>query len=321
MSAIKFLDPKNDYAFKRVFGTEKNKEILVHFLNAALSIPDKIQSVTFLKPLQDPEARAKKQSIVDVLCKDEKGVQYIVEMQVARSEHFVKRAQFYAAKAYTNQLDSGDNYGELRQVIFLAITDFVMFPDKPEFKSDHVILDRESFANDLKDFSFTFLELPKFNKGIDELNDQMDRWMYFFKHASHTNPSQLEQLISENQMIDRAYQALDQFYWSKEDLAFYESELKSERDAKAILKGAINTGITIGLEKGREEGLEKGRTEGRAEGREEGRVEGRAESKRDVASQLFSLGVDLKTVASATGLPREELEDLLEQIEKFVTQK
>ena len=305
MSAIKFLDPKNDYAFKRIFGTEKNKEILVHFLNAVLSIPDKIETVTFLKPLQDPEARAKKQSIVDVLCKDEMGVQYIVEMQVARSESFVKRAQFYAAKAYTNQLDSGDNYGELKQVIFLAITDFVMFPDKPEFKSDHVILDRESFANDLKDFSFTFLELPKFNKEIDDLKDQIDRWMYFFKHASHTNPSQLEQLISEDLMIDRAYQALDQFYWTKDELAFYESELKSERDGRALLKGAHNIGL--------EEGLVIGRTEGR--------TEGRAESKKEVARNLFSLGVELKTVASATGLPKEELEDLLDQIENTMTEK
>ena len=171
MGAIKFLDPTNDYAFKKIFGTEKNKDILVHFLNKILSLPDPIQSVSFLKTLQDPEILAKKQSIVDVLCQDEKGVQYIVEMQVARSESFVKRAQFYAAKVYTNQLNKGDDYKQLKQVIFLAITDFVMFPDKPEFKSDHVILDRDSFANDLKDFSFTFLELPKFKKEIDELHE------------------------------------------------------------------------------------------------------------------------------------------------------
>jgi predicted transposase/invertase (TIGR01784 family) len=103
MSFSKYLDPKNDYAFKRIFGTEKNQDILVHFLNDMLSFSGKnqIQSVSFLKTAQDPEIAAKKQSLVDVLCKDETGRQYIVEMQVARTPGFEKRAQYYAAKAYS----------------------------------------------------------------------------------------------------------------------------------------------------------------------------------------------------------------------------
>jgi predicted transposase/invertase (TIGR01784 family) len=302
MGVIKFLDPTNDYAFKRIFGTEKNKDILVHFLNKILSIPDPIQSVSFLKTLQDPETMAKKQSIVDVLCQDEKGVQYIVEMQVARSEHFVKRAQFYAAKVYTNQLNKGDDYKNLKQVIFLAITDFVMFPDKPEFKSDHVILDRDSFANDLKDFSFTFLELPKFKKEIDELHDDIDRWMYFFKHASDTNPDQLEKLTHEDRMIDRAYRIVDQFYWTEAERNTYERELKNERDARAILSDALNTGRT--------EGRAEGKAEGKAEGLAEGLEKGKIEAKREAARHLFSLGMEIQVVASVTGLPHEDLEDL-----------
>src|SRR5271167_4021329 len=95
MMLSKFLDPKNDFCFKQIFGTEKNKDILIHFLNDMISFPDgaKIQTVTFLKPSQDPDAAAKKQSIVDVLCVDEKGSQYIVEMQVASTRGFEKRAQ------------------------------------------------------------------------------------------------------------------------------------------------------------------------------------------------------------------------------------
>src|SRR5262245_672316 len=144
MTAAKFLDPKNDYAFKTIFGTEKNKDILIHFLNDILAFPEgkKIKNVTFLKPIQDPEAVAKKKSIVDVLCSDEKGIQYIVEMQVARTVGFAKRAQYYAARAYSNQMNNGDSYHHLKEVIFLAITDFVMFPDKEPYKSDHVILDK-----------------------------------------------------------------------------------------------------------------------------------------------------------------------------------
>ncbi len=132
MIATKFLDPKNDFAFKKIFGTEKNKGILIHFLNDMLGFPEgeKIQQVSFLKTAQDPEVAAKKQSIVDVLCVDEKGVQYIIEMQIARTIGFAKRAQYYAAKAYVSQMNNGDGYEKLKQVIFLAITDFVMFPQK-----------------------------------------------------------------------------------------------------------------------------------------------------------------------------------------------
>src|SRR5262245_30481527 len=110
MSIGKFLDPKNDYAFKRIFGTEKNKAILVHFLNDMLGFSEKILNVTFLKTNQDPDIASKKQSIVDVLCTDEKGTQYIVEMQVASSDHFIKRAQYYAAKAYASQMNQGEAY-------------------------------------------------------------------------------------------------------------------------------------------------------------------------------------------------------------------
>src|SRR3990167_8220659 len=180
MSVGKFLDPKNDVAFKRVFGTEKNKDILVHFLNDMLTFKESlpIVDVTFLKTVQDPEIIVHKTSIVDVLCKDEKGNQYIVEMQVAKEKGFEKRAQYYASKAYIAQSHAGGEYYDLKEVIFLAISDFIMFPHKKGFKSDHVILDKESHENDLKDFSFTFLELPKFDKNIDDLTDIVEKWMY-----------------------------------------------------------------------------------------------------------------------------------------------
>src|SRR5262245_8064659 len=108
----KFLDPKNDIAFKKIFGTEKNKDILIHFLNDVITFKSKssIQSVSFLKPTQDPEIALKKTSIIDILCQDEKGNYYIVEMQVAKEKGFEKRAQYYASKAYISQANSGGAY-------------------------------------------------------------------------------------------------------------------------------------------------------------------------------------------------------------------
>ncbi len=169
----KFLDPKNDFAFKRIFGTEKNKDILIHFLNDIIEFEEgvHIQDVTFLKPIQDPEIRAKKTSVVDILCEDDKGNRYVVEMQVAKEKGFEKRAQYYASKAYISQMNKNGKFHALKGVIFVAITDFIMFPRKKDYKSDHIILDKKSYENDLKDFSFTFLELPKFHKKIDELSN------------------------------------------------------------------------------------------------------------------------------------------------------
>ncbi|WP_333024147.1 Rpn family recombination-promoting nuclease/putative transposase, partial [Wolbachia endosymbiont of Pentidionis agamae] len=123
---------------------------------------NKIMDVEFLATIQDPDIASKKQSIVDVLCKDQNGVQIIVEMQVARTKGFEKRAQYYAAKAYSQQASKGDDYHNLKEVIFIAIADFILFPDKTAYKSDHITLDKITYEHDLKDFSFTFIELPKF---------------------------------------------------------------------------------------------------------------------------------------------------------------
>ena len=96
-------------------------------------------------------------------------------MQVARTQGFEKRAQYYASKAYSRQLDPGEDYTQLKEIIFIAITDFMMFKDKAGYYSTHVILDKETHAHHLKDFSFTFLELPKFDKKINELETLIEK--------------------------------------------------------------------------------------------------------------------------------------------------
>jgi predicted transposase/invertase (TIGR01784 family) len=321
---FKFLDPKNDVAFKKIFGSEKNKDILIHFLNDILGFvgSQAIQSVEFLSPLQDPDIAAKKQSIVDVLCRDEKGVKFIVEMQVAKSKGFEKRAQYYAAKAYAQQADKGEEYYDLREIIFIAIADCVLFPNKADYKSDHVILDKENYDHDLKDFSFTFIELPKFRKKeIAELETLLEKWCYFFKYAAETQAADLEQLIGGDQIIKRAYEALDQFYWSENELALYEQERKRVRDEAAVLAQKIDDatekGLQKGLQKGREEGREEGRKEGHKEGREEGRKEGREEGREEekwtVVSELLKTDLTLEQIAKATRLSLEEVRDRMKQ--------
>ena len=259
----KYLDPKNDVAFRKIFGSEKHKDILIHFLNDMVCFSGKepIIEVTFLKTVQDPEIASKKESIVDVLCKDTNGVQYIVEMQVAESKGFEKRAQYYAAKAYAGQLNKGKEedgrYKNLKEIIFVSISNFILFPDKKSYKSDHVILDKITGEHNLKDFSFTFLELPKFKKTIDDrLDNMVEKWCIFFKHAGEMNDADLDKLIANGDVIIKdAYTALDRFNWTEQELMAYEQELKRIWDNAAVEEAKLDAAEAKGREEGREEGM------------------------------------------------------------------
>jgi predicted transposase/invertase (TIGR01784 family) len=310
MNLSKFLDPKNDFAFKQVFGTEKNKDILIHFLNDMIPFPggSKIKTVSFLKPSQDPDAAARKQSIVDVLCVDEKGCQYIVEMQVANTQGFEKRAQYYAAKAYVTQMDEGDAYHKLKEIIFLAITDFVMFPDTPEYKSDHLILEKNSLENHLKDFYFCFLELPKFKKTIHELVTPIEKWTYFFKYAPTTSLEELREVIGDYPIIEKAYTALNQYFWSKDELFAYDQELKRKRDEKAVYAQKALEGELKGFAKGKAEGFTEGEAVGEARGVQHATTR--------IAADLLAKGVDIATIQTVTKLSPEEIESLTTHSEK-----
>jgi predicted transposase/invertase (TIGR01784 family) len=292
----KFLDPKNDVAFRKIFGTKKNKDILIHFLNDVIEFNKdaKIKDVVFLKTVQDPEVKSLKSSIVDILCTDQDDNSYIVEMQVAEEKGFIKRAQYYASKAYSSQLKVGGKYHELKAVIFLAISDFIMFPKKKEFKSDHIILDKKSHENDLEDFSFTFMELPKFHKKIDELENMTDKWFYFFKHAEKTTEDDLHKLIDHDEIIGKAYKELNRFSWSQKELRTYEQAEK--------YKGAY----LASLEKKYDDGVAKGRQEGRQEGEENGRKE----EKIAIARAMRHSKVPIAQISRFTGLPIKEIKNL-----------
>jgi predicted transposase/invertase (TIGR01784 family) len=281
MALSKFLDPKNNFAFRRIFGSEKNKDILIHFLNDVLNLTGeaKIKNVQFLSPIQNPDITAKKESIVDVLCRDSKGIQTIVEMQVARTTGFEKRAQYYAAGAYFSQAGIGDKYHELKEVIFIAITDFVLFPKKAAYKSDHVTLDKITHEHDLKDFSFTFIELPKFPKTKeDQLESIIEKWIYFFKYASETSEEDLKKIVGSDEIIGRAYNELIEYNWTREERDIYRQAKKNEDDSVSCLNQKFN----------------------------EGKIEGKIE----VAKNLLKAGVFVDLVAESTGLPKAEIEQL-----------
>ncbi|WP_265033183.1 Rpn family recombination-promoting nuclease/putative transposase [Wolbachia endosymbiont (group A) of Sicus ferrugineus] len=289
MALSKFLDPRNDLCFKKIFGTEKNKNILIHFLNDILGFTEinAIQEVEFLSTIMDPEIASDKQSIVDVLCKDSHGNRYIAEMQLARDKGFEKRAQLYAAKAYSRQLDKSGNYIDLKKVFFIAISNCNLLPEEVDYISTHNIRDIKTNGHYLKDFQFIFIELPKFSKSkVEQLESIVERWCFFFKYAEETTEEDLKEIAEKAPIIKLAYDELDKFRWNEKDLVAYEERIMDLRKEEAILEYRLD----LAEEKGIQKGIEKGKIE--------------------VAKAMLANNVDVNTIVKFTGLSISEIEEL-----------
>ena len=218
-------------------------------------------------------------------------------MQVSQHQGFEKRAQFYAAKAYSSQIIKEDEnhkqlavYAKLKGVIFLAIADFIMFPDKDDWKSEHRMLDTQSYVNDLKDFYFVFVELKKFNKNIDQLENLVEKWAYFFKHAHQSSLVEMEHLIGQDIIIKRAFQAIDQASWSEEELRTYEHIIKTRLDNLAVEQQQL--------------------ADAEAKGKAEGIAEGEAKGKIEIAKKMLALGRPIDEIVTLTDLNEEIIKKL-----------
>ncbi|WP_434732671.1 Rpn family recombination-promoting nuclease/putative transposase [Wolbachia endosymbiont of Zygogramma bicolorata] len=274
-------------------GTEKNKNILIHFLNDILGFTEinAIQEVEFLSTIMDPEVASDKQSIVDVLCKDSHGNRYIAEMQLARDKGFEKRAQLYAAKAYSRQLDKSGNYIDLKKVFFIAISNCNLLPEEVDYISTHNIRDIKTNGHYLKDFQFIFIELPKFSKSkVEQLESIVERWCFFFKYAEETTEEDLKEIAEKAPIIKLAYDELDKFRWNEKDLVAYEERIMDLRKEEAILEYRLD----LAEEKGIQKGIEKGKIEGKIE----------------VAKAMLANNVDVNTIVKFTGLSISEIEEL-----------
>ena len=332
MSITGYLDPKNDFAFKQIFGQAKNNDILIHFLNDILKLTgdSKIKKTKFISTIQEPDIAVNKQSVVDVLCKDARGRQFVIEMQVANKSGFKQRAVYYASKAYVSQMKKGGMYEDLQEVIFIAIINYSLFTDKEDYHSSHGILDLKTHQHDLTGLRFEFLELPCFKKKLNQLNTMIEKWCYFFKHAADTDPKDLKKIISEDRIFKKAYTALTAAYWTEDDLNKYEKSEKNRCDRRSEIQYALDegkkegkqmgleAGEKIGIEKGKQIGIEEGEKIGVEKGEkigiEKGKAEGIAIGARqtliNTARALKKLKLSNAQIQQATQLSIDEIENL-----------
>lgn len=235
-----FADVKNDVAFRKIFGNDNRKETLVSFLNAVLAFKgkQKIVEVKIMNPYQLPKLRGGKVTIIDVKATDQIGRNYIVEMQVGELDGFAKRVLFYFSKSYSEQIKRGDFYRQLKPVIFIGILDY-SFSINSKYISRHQIRDVETHEHLLEDVEFNFIELPKFNKDLHELETLTEKWVYFIKNAENLD------VIPENvddEGLKSAYQEANKHTWTPEELEAYDYALMREEDERAKLDQAENKG-------------------------------------------------------------------------------
>lgn len=234
---MRFVDIKNDVAFRKIFGNENRKEVLVSFLNAVLLLQENHQiiNVDILTPYQLPDLKGGKVTIVDVKAIDQNDKTYIVEMQVAEVEGFDKRVLYYASKSYSAQIERGDKYENLNPTYFIGILDFEVTKNL-SYISRHKIIDIETNEHYIKDIEFNFIELPKFKKEQNELETVIDQWVYFIKNAENLDviPANLK-----DEGLKFAYEDADKHNWTKAELEAYDYVLMREQDDRGRLSFAI----------------------------------------------------------------------------------
>ena len=301
---MKFINPKTDYAFKKIFGSDQSQDILISFLNAIV-----YQGETFITSLEiiDPYAPGRisglKTTYFDVKAQLNNGENVLIEMQAFNVPAFGKRILYNTAKMYVNQLKLGEVYPELRAAIGVAVTDFIMFNEHNKVISQFTLKEDELQVNyQHSPLKLVFVELPKFNKTLEELTTITDKWLYFLRKAPDLEVVPESMLIVPE--IEKAFAIADRVNLSLEEVDDLEKREQFERERI----GAIE----LGKAQGRTEGLTQGRAEGRAEGIEIGQIN---LIKRQLKRQLGELNQSIED--SLSQLSSEQLSALAEAIFDF----
>ncbi|KJU84941.1 transposase [Candidatus Magnetobacterium bavaricum] len=261
---MQFVDVRNDIAFKKIFGNENKKEILMSFLNSVLGLSGdrEIDDLTILNPWQAPEIPSLKHTMLDIRAIDKRKVTFIVEIQVQKKFGFEKRVQYYTSKAYAAQLKEGDDYHTLNQVIFIGIVEFNIY-DGDDYLTNHKILNTSTYKQELADLEFYFIELPKFTRTEDKLESITDKWIHFIKNAVslHMIPK-----CADFVELKEAYDIANKMTWNEKELEIYDYWQMRSKDEVGVFMDGERKGLIEGERRGLIEGERKGLVKGKIEG-------------------------------------------------------
>ena len=283
MKKIQLADPKNDVAFRKVFGDEAHQKSICSFLNAVMELKEgeKVTHASLLDRSQNPDSEGAKNTIVDVRVKDQRDHQYIVEMQVDSEASFGCRSVYYLSKAYTRQLQKSEDYAKLKPVRFIGILNFNLFnDDDTHYVSPHLIINQKNGKNELNQLAFYYLELKKFKKELSECSSTLDLWCYLFKQGTKLEELPIE--FAKDEGVSEAIETLEKHKWSDAELLAYEQK----RD--------FDNNLQNNLILSREEGIK----------------EGELKAKQETARILLKMGLSVGQIIEATQLSESEIQAL-----------
>ena len=252
---MRFLNPKTDFAFTKIFGSAESTDILISFINAMLRFRPghEIVDLTIIDPYQAPKIQGMKDTYLDVKARSRDGREFIIEMQVLNVAGFEKRVLYNAAKAYSIQLGEGEDYPMLNPVIALTITDFTMFEETLKIITKFCLRERDDFFEyPDSDLELVFVELPKFDKTEEQLADITDKWLYFLKKAGSLE--MVPKTLEVEQPISHAFRIANKANLTREELDDQERREIFIQDQR----GAITKADEQGFGRGLQQGLQKG---------------------------------------------------------------
>ncbi|MBR7018581.1 MAG: Rpn family recombination-promoting nuclease/putative transposase [Prevotella sp.] len=288
----KYINPFTDVGFKKIFGQEINKDLLIDFLNSLLKGERVINNVTFLDKEQVGEFKDDRSLIYDVYCETDSGEKIIVEMQNKSQPYFKNRSIYYAAQSVARQGERGSEWGfDVKAVYCISFLNFRQAGISEKFRTDIALMDMQSRLPFSDKIRLIYLQLPLFTKEVRECENQFERWIYVLKNMEKLNRYPFE---IKDKVFKKLIETCDVASWTREERIKYDRALKRYRDTLAVMEGQ----------------KQEGRAEGRAEGIKEGKEQGRKEAQLDIARNFKQSGIPIDVIAQNTGLSIEEINSL-----------
>jgi predicted transposase/invertase (TIGR01784 family) len=291
----KYINPFTDFGFKKIFGEEACKPLLIDFLNALLPRSNKIIDLNFKNTEQLGQTEADRRAIYDIYCENDNGEKFIVELQKAKQNYFKERTIYYSTFPIREQAEKGEWNYNLKDVYCVGILDFTFddYESEPE-KSEvvHTIKLKNQHGKTFYDkLTYIYLEMPNFKQEEAGLKTRLDQWLYFIKHLEdfQSIPS-----IFKDDVFAQAFENAELAKFNQAELDKYENSLKSYRD----LKGVIDTAF------------DEGKEEGKIEGKLEGKLEGKREQKIAIAIGAKKMGLSISDISTLTGLSESDIHKL-----------
>jgi len=285
--AERYINPFTDYGFKKLFGEEPNKDLLLDFLNVLLQEEQgEIKDLTYLKNEHLGTGELDRKAIFDLYCENERGEKFIVKLQKTKQNFFKDRTVYYSTFPIREQAKRADWNYELKAIYTIAILDFVFDEDKNDstkFRYDIKLTDTETKEVFYDKLTFIYLEMPKFNKTVEELETRFDKWLYVIR-----NLNQLEKVPDKlrERIFEKLFETAEIAKFTPDQVRSYEDSLKYYRDLKNSLDTARQEGLLEGIEKG----IEK--------------------EKLEVAKNALKIGLSVDDITQLTGLSRQTIEQI-----------